>query len=78
MILACVIAKEKKEDKVKGGLRWPEKRKRKERKGDKMKSVKIKKRKHKSFVTRAIAKKIIANRKTPPQLKKYWKKKFKL
>lgn len=42
-----------------------------------MPKIKVKKRK-KSFVTRAIAKKIVAAKKTPPHLKKYWKNKFKL
>lgn len=32
----------------------------------------------KSFVTKEIAKKIVANPKTPPGLKAYWKKKFNL
>lgn len=34
--------------------------------------------KRKSFVTKEIAKKIIANPKTPAGLKAYWKKRFKL
>lgn len=36
------------------------------------------KKKRKTFITKEMAKKIVSNPKTPPQLKKYWKKKFKL
>jgi len=33
---------------------------------------------HKIRITKEVAKKIIANPKTPTQLKAYWKKKYKL
>ena len=42
------------------------------------KKVKTKKKRKAPKITKETAKKIVKNPKTPPQLKKYWKKRFNL